>query len=61
MVIGIAIFRSLTAVMTSLVLEPTMDAKDPILIKLEKLEKEMAALTAQISALSTKAKSDASN
>ena len=60
MVIGIAIFGSLTAVMTSLVLEPTKDAKEPILAKLDKLEKEIAALSGQISALSTKAKSDAS-
>ena len=59
MVIGITIFGCLTAVMTSLVLEPTKDAKEPILAKLEKLEKEIAALSGQISALSTKAKSDA--
>jgi hypothetical protein len=33
---GIAIFGSLTAVITSLVLEPAKDANDPILAKLEK-------------------------
>jgi voltage-gated potassium channel len=41
MIMGFAIFGSLTAVITSLVLEPTKDANDPILAKLEKIEAEL--------------------
>ena len=45
MIMGIAIFGSLTAVITSLVLEPAKEMKDPILAKLEKIEQEIARLT----------------
>ena len=44
LVLGIAIFGSLTAVITSLVLEPAKDTKEPILAKLEKIEEEIATL-----------------
>jgi len=44
MIMGIAIFGSLTAVITSLVLEPTKETNDPILAKLEKIEEELARL-----------------
>jgi voltage-gated potassium channel len=44
MIMGIAIFGSLTAVITSLVLEPAKEANDPILAKLEKIEAELAKL-----------------
>jgi len=37
MIVGIAIFGSLTAVITSLVLEPAKETNDPILAKLDKL------------------------
>lgn len=48
MLMGIAMFGSLTAVITSLVIEPAKDTKEPILAKLEKLEIEIAALRQQL-------------
>jgi voltage-gated potassium channel len=48
MIMGIAIFGSLTAVITSLVLEPTKEANDPILAKLEKIEAELAKLRSRL-------------
>jgi voltage-gated potassium channel len=45
MIMGIAIFGSLTAVITSLVLEPAKAINDPILAKLEKIEQEIARLS----------------
>jgi voltage-gated potassium channel len=48
MIMGIAIFGSLTAVITSLVLEPAKDANDPILAKLEKIEAELAKLRSRL-------------
>jgi hypothetical protein len=41
MVMGIAIFSSLTALITSLVIEPAKDVKNPILEKLDQLTLEM--------------------
>ena len=55
MVMGIAIFGSLTAVITSLLLEPSHEPNEPILEKLEKLEREIAVLSGSIVLLSTKA------
>jgi voltage-gated potassium channel len=48
MIMGIAIFGSLTAVITSLVLEPAKEANDPILAKLEKIEAELAKLRSRL-------------
>ncbi|PWT79323.1 MAG: hypothetical protein C5B58_13725 [Acidobacteria bacterium] len=48
MLMGIAIFGSLTAVITSLVLEPAKETNDPILAKLEKLEAELAKLRSHL-------------
>jgi voltage-gated potassium channel len=47
MIMGIAIFGSLTAVITSLILEPK-ELKDPILAKLEKIEAEIAKLRSRL-------------
>ena len=41
-------FGSLTAVITSLVLEPAKEANDPILAKLEKIEAELAKLRSRL-------------
>jgi len=48
MVMGIAIFGSFTALITSLVIEPGKDTKDPILAKLEKIEAEISRLTSHL-------------
>ena len=48
MIMGIAIFGSLTAVITSLVLEPAKETNDPILAKLDKLEEEIAKLRSRL-------------
>lgn len=49
MIIGIiAIFGSLTAVITSLVLEPAKETTDPVLAKLEKIEAELAKLRSRL-------------
>jgi voltage-gated potassium channel len=48
MIMGIAIFGSLTAVITSLVLEPAKEANDPILAKLEKIEEELVRLRSRL-------------
>jgi len=48
MVMGIAIFGSVTALITSLVIEPGKDTKDPILAKLEKIEAEISRLTSHL-------------
>jgi voltage-gated potassium channel len=48
MIMGIAIFGSLTAVITSLVLEPPKDIHDPILAKLESIEAELARLRSRL-------------
>jgi voltage-gated potassium channel len=53
MVMGITIFGSLTALITSLLIEPH-DANKPVSEKLEKLEKEIAALSGSIILLSQK-------
>ena len=41
-------FLLLTAVITSLVLEPAKEANDPILAKLEKIEAELAKLRSRL-------------
>jgi voltage-gated potassium channel len=48
MIMGIVIFGSLTAVITSLVLEPAKETNDPILAKLDKLEEEIAKLRSRL-------------
>jgi voltage-gated potassium channel len=48
MIMGIAIFGSFTAVITSLVLEPAKETKDPILAKLDKIEEELTRLRSRL-------------
>jgi voltage-gated potassium channel len=48
MIMGIGIYGSLTAVITSLVLESPKEANDPILAKLEKIEAELAKLQSRL-------------
>jgi voltage-gated potassium channel len=48
MVLGIALFGSFTAVITSLVLEPAKETKDPILAKLQKIEEEIVNLKSRL-------------
>jgi voltage-gated potassium channel len=48
MIMGIGIYGSLTAVITSLVIESPKEANDPILTKLEKIEAELAKLRSRL-------------